>query len=341
MARVLKNWPFWLFGLIVLAASLVASWGEPQVFPHSNHLAPLSSNEEGHFFLLGTTPRGKDLFQAILYGSGFSIWLGLLTTLLIGIIGLGVGMLMGYYYKKRGQTGPFALFFLLVGGLVGYFYGFGLRKFQILDAADESIFGGLGQILLGCLIFLLIGGLFYTLGKKLDQRFGLRWSFAMGEGMTWLLQVLDSLPTLLLILTLMAIFQDRSLVLVMVLIALTSWSRIALLARGQVLKESELPYVEAARMLGMTDLRIFRRHLLPNILPSVAVVLALAVGRIILVESSLGFLGLIDDYEGLGGLLSRSRGKPDYPWLGIFPGFMLALIILLIHQIGERLKVFE
>lgn len=340
MARQLKNAPIWIFLLLLIVATTYMLMGPQKPYSFPRLIAPFDLKQDA-FFLWGTTSNGRDMFQAVMFGSGYSIWLGVLTTLLIGFIGVFVGLFMGYYHKNRWHVGPFTFFCLLVGTCAGYFYGFGIRKYPILDAANEGVILGVGALFLGIGIFLILLWLFFRIGNGMDKRLGLGRPFQLGEGMLWLLQVIDSLPTLLLLITLMAVFKEKSLVLVMVLIALTSWAQLALLVRGQVLKEGELPYIEAARMLGMRDLRIFRQHLLPNILPSVGVVLALTVGRVIIAESSLGFLGLISDYEGLGGLLSRSRSFPDYPWLGIFPGMMLAVIMLLIHQIGERFKLFE
>jgi len=313
---------------------------ESPSFSHPNHLPPLSYGEEGEFYLLGTSKDGKDLLNSILYGGKFSIGMGLLTTLLIGLLGIGVGGWMAWGDPHKFKLGFFRLLGWGIGGMLGYFYAFHLRVYTISEAAERGNWKGLGELLLSLLLFLALIWVMGQGGGWLDRRTG--WNFgASRDGfLLWLLQVLDSLPALLLIVGVVAIFQERSLWIVMLVIAFTSWAGIALLTRGEILKERELPYVEAARMLGYSRPYIFFCHLLPNIFPSLAVVLFLTVGKVIVAESSLSFLGLVDDFEGWGQLLRESREYPQYPWLGIFPGLALAITLILLHQIGERFKVF-
>ncbi|MCI4668904.1 MAG: ABC transporter permease subunit [Bacteroidia bacterium] len=326
---------------IILAISTARLVGGPlEKFQYPGHLAPGSFDGEGNFFPLGTSMDGKDMLEAILYGAGYSIWLGLLTSIFIGILGMSVGVFLGYQGQKQLDFGLFGLISWVIGLVLGWFYGFGLRKYIIREAAEEGILYGLLETFWGLVILVLLVFLFSKLGKWLDQRFKSSFRIKVGEGIIWLLQLLDSLPSIILILSLMAIFRERSLILVMSLLALTSWSQLALLTRGMVLKEIQLPYIEAAKMLGMRDIRIILNHILPNIISAVAVVMALLIGRIIIMESALGFLELIEGHDGIGGMLSVARKHSFYPWLGQYPGLMLAIILILIYLIGESFKVF-
>ncbi|MEO0896744.1 MAG: ABC transporter permease subunit [Bacteroidota bacterium] len=330
-------WPLWTFLLIYLCTWIWGYSAPESLFP--NHLPPFSQ-VNGETLFLGTTLDGKSMFHAIMYGGRMSLGWSLATTASLGLLGICVGGWMSFLAGDQKQYGPFQLIGTLIGFFLGAFYGFVLRKYDILLASESGLGNVLGQLCLSLILFLGIAILFTRMGKWLDKKLEFQWAFSWEEFWLWALQVLDSLPVLLLIITLAAVFQERSIGLIMALIALTSWVQIALLTRGLILKERDLPYIEASTMLGYSRFYIFRRHLLPNIMPAIFVVLALTIGRVIVAESSLGFLGLVEDMEGLGKLLSISRPKPQYPWLGILPGIFLIIVLLLIHVAGERLKLF-
>ena len=107
----------------------------------------------------------------------------------------------------------------------------------------------------------------------------------------WLLNVIWSIPTLLLVFAL-TLLLGKGFWQVFIAIGLTMWVNVARIVRGQVLAVKELEYVEAARALGYRDSRIILRHILPNILGPVMVIAASNFASAIVIEAGLSFLGI-------------------------------------------------
>jgi peptide/nickel transport system permease protein len=112
--------------------------------------------------------------------------------------------------------------------------------------------------------------------------------------------------------------------------------------RSAVMSVKELPYVDAARSIGATPLRIVLQHVLRNILAPVIVISTINLGSAIITESSLSFLGMgvPPPYPTWGGMLS-STGRTylqDAPWLAIFPGLAISLTVLAFNLLGDGLR---
>jgi len=128
---------------------------------------------------------------------------------------------------------------------------------------------------------------------------------------------------------------------VMISICALAWTGFARIIRGQVLLVRELPYVEAARALGMTPLRLVFRHVLPNSLAPIIVAASITVGTAILVESSTAFLGLgIEPPTASWG--KELRVGYSYleraPLFSIAPGLMITLTVLAFNFLGDGLR---
>ncbi|MEW5784964.1 MAG: ABC transporter permease [Bacillota bacterium] len=132
-----------------------------------------------------------------------------------------------------------------------------------------------------------------------------------------------------------------SLMSVMVAVALVSWAGYARLVRGQFLSLREKEFVEAARVLGMGHLRIIFRHILPNALAPVIVMTTLELPKAIIVEASLSFLGLgaQPPTPSWGSIISSGRGYIlEAPWMVMFPGLMIMLVVLGFNLFGDALR---
>lgn len=148
------------------------------------------------------------------------------------------------------------------------------------------------------------------------------------------------IPTFLLILMVIA-FVGPSILNIMVVIGLTSWTDVARLVRGEVLSLKEREFVQAARLIGMGDFRILRKHLLPNALGPILVVSTLGIGGAILIESSLSFLGLgvQPPTPSWGNMLMEGKEHlTDAWWLVTFPGLAIFLVVLGFNLLGEGLR---
>ena len=155
-----------------------------------------------------------------------------------------------------------------------------------------------------------------------------------------LVDILLCIPTFFLILMVIA-FVGPSIVNIMVIIGLTSWTDVARLVRGEILSLKEREFIQAARVIGMSDARIIFRHLLPNALGPVLVVATLGIGGAILVESSLSFLGLgvQPPTPSWGNMLEEGKDHlTDAWWLITFPGLAIFLTVLGYNLLGEGLR---
>jgi peptide/nickel transport system permease protein len=152
-------------------------------------------------------------------------------------------------------------------------------------------------------------------------------------------------PSLLLALALMAAF-GPSLNNVIAAVAIVYTPRIARVVRSSALSIKETPYMEAARAIGATDLRMIARHILPNSFAPLIVVSTALVGLMIIIEASLSFLGVGTpaDVISWGSMLSQNAQAYfiTAPWIGIFPGAALTLVVFGMNVLGDSLRdVFD
>jgi peptide/nickel transport system permease protein len=123
-------------------------------------------------------------------------------------------------------------------------------------------------------------------------------------------------------------------------LALTSWVNYARLVRAQVMAASRLEFVEAARALGASDLRLVTRHILPNILQPLIVQAAIGMASAVLAEATLSFLGLglPPPAASWGAMLNDARSHLfDAPYILFFPAMAVMLCVLSFNFIGDAL----
>src|SRR5262249_34276788 len=148
-----------------------------------------------------------------------------------------------------------------------------------------------------------------------------------------------ALPLMLLALMVAAALGPSLQNLILVL-AFVSWVRYARIVRGQVLSVREREFVQSARAVGASSLRIMFRHILPNVLTPVLVVATLELARLIVLEAGLSFLGLgvQPPYPSWGRMLADGRTYISSAWWVIaFPGFALMLAVLSVNLLGDWL----
>lgn len=148
-----------------------------------------------------------------------------------------------------------------------------------------------------------------------------------------------AIPFILLILLFVAILGPSISNLVAIL-GLTGWAVFARVARGQTLAVRELEYVEAARAIGQRDGAIIFRHVLPNIVAPLTVLLTLDLPRLIILEASVGFLGLgvQPPWPTLGNLIGEGRAFILIAdWLVLYPGLMIGAVVIGCNLLGDWL----
>lgn len=154
------------------------------------------------------------------------------------------------------------------------------------------------------------------------------------------IEVVMCVPSLVLILALIAVLERVTIWHIMAVIGVTSWTDLARLTRAEFLKLKESDFVAAARASGMTQLRIMFRHILPNALGPVMVPVAFGIAGAILVESALSFLGFgpPPPSPSWGSLLSAGRANPAQWWLIVFPGLAIFFTVLSYNLVGEGIQ---
>jgi peptide/nickel transport system permease protein len=228
------------------------------------------------------------------------------------------------------------------GGSTKFLLGTDGQGRDILSAlfygARISLFVGLASVLLSVLIGVSLGLMAGFLGGKID-------AFIMR-----VCDVMLSFPSILVALLIdgvgKAIFPQASEglafgVLIMA-IALTGWVQYARTVRGSTLVERQKEYVQAARVVGVSSLRIMRKHVLPNVLGPVFVLATIQVATAIITEATLSFLGVgVPQTSPSLGTLIRIGNEFLFSgewWITIFPGAMLVLIALSVNLLGDWLR---
>ena len=200
---------------------------------------------------------------------------------------------------------------------------------RIVHGARVSLIVGMASTLLGSVVGGIIGLLSGYVGGKTDliaQR---------------ALDILQGLPLLVLALVMTAAL-GPSLPNVIVAISIPIIPRASRIIRASVLSIREMQYIEAARGLGVSHLRIAFRHVLPNTIGPFIVLTTAQLGSAILVEAALSFLGLgvPDPYPSWGRMLSVSAAEyaQKAPWLVLFPGIAISLAVFGSNMLGDALR---
>jgi peptide/nickel transport system permease protein len=199
------------------------------------------------------------------------------------------------------------------------------------------------RVLYGGRISILIGILSAVLGTGLGTLVGALAGYYGGRIDSVLMRVTDvayAIPALPLLIVL-ASYTQAGVGSMAVIIGLLSWMGTARVVRGEVLTLRSAVFVEAARALGASGGRIIVRHILPNAVGPIVVGATLAVGNAIIVESSLSFLGLgvqppIPTWGNL--LQDATSTMATNPWLTIFPGLAILVVVLAVNFLGDGLQ---
>jgi len=200
---------------------------------------------------------------------------------------------------------------------------------RIIYGARISLIVGIGATALGCVIGMAIGLLSGFFGGWFDllvQR---------------LMDIMQSLPLLVMALV-MAASLGPSLTNTIVAIAIPLVPTVARTIRSNTLALREMPFVEAARAVGMSETRIAVQHVLPNTLAPLIVLATAQLGSAILVESALAFLGLgvPEPHPSWGRMLSESAAEyvRTAPWLVIFPGVAISAVVFGTNLLGDAIR---
>lgn len=252
--------------VFVVLVAVFAGWLSPHHFSTQNLTAAMKPPfwmEGGDTVnLLGTDRLGRDLLSRLMYGARVSVAVAVFSVLLGGMIGIGAGLLAGYY-----------------GGWVDRV----ITQLIDIQLAFPPVFLAIAVIA------------------------------AVGQSLTNLILVL----------------------------AFVSWVQYARVSRGAALSIRNQEFVLAAHAIGVKNRRVLLRHLLPSVLPPLAVIAAVNMSSMILAEAALSFLGLgvQPPTPAWGSMVSEARAIMSIAWWNaVFPGLAIALFVIGGNLMGEGMR---
>ena len=200
---------------------------------------------------------------------------------------------------------------------------------RLLIGVRVSLAVGMVTVLLSLTVGVLLGALAGYFGGRVD------------EIILWFVNVIWSIPTLLLVFAIMLVL-GKGFWQVFMAIGLTLWVNVARIVRGQVLAVKEREYVEAVRALGYSHRRILFRHILPNVMGPVWVVAASNFASAIVIEAGLSFLGVgVQPPQPSWGLMIKENYNfiiTHNPVLALAPGLAIMLLVLAFNLLGNGLR---
>lgn len=198
---------------------------------------------------------------------------------------------------------------------------------RVLHGGQASLLVGVSVALLCLTLGLIIGGIAGFYGGIVDIV------------LVRVAEFFQVIPGIILALVAAAILGTNMWMIVGIL-AFTMWPGVARIVRAEAMKVSQLGYVEAAHAAGFSRWRILVSDVLPNVLPPVLVATTMIVGRAILIESALAYLGVGDaNNPSWGALLNDAQAYMTSAWwLAAFPGLLIFIVVLSINMIGDLIN---
>lgn len=255
---------------------------------------------------------------------------GLLSMGLALVIGILLGAVAGYFGDHGLRMSVVQIVLNVLGLLAGLFY-----------ASVPTETGEAGSLLRGAgivAVCLVLANILAWLLRRIPA-LNRRATVPADMLVMRLIEVMNSIPALLLLLSVTAILRKPSLLAVMVIIGLIRWTGVAKFIRAELLRIRSLEYIEAARVLGFGEWRILWRHAAPNALGPVLIALAFGIAGAILLEAFLSFLGIgvAPDQVTWGSMLNVARGNFRAWWLALYPGLAIFVTVTVFNLLGEGL----
>ena len=202
----------------------------------------------------------------------------------------------------------------------------------------------LSRLMAGAMISLAVGSIAVLISLLVGLTLGLLAGYYRGrvdQLIMWFTNVIWAVPTLILVMAITFAF-GTGFWKVFLAVGLTMWVEVARIARGQVLSIREKEYIEAARALGFSEMRIIFKHVLPNILSPIIVISAANFASAILIEAGLSFLGLGAQIPtpSWGNMIREHYAyiTTDMAYLALVPGIMIMILVLAFMMVGNGLR---
>lgn len=307
-------------------------------FNNMNSVGPFEKQElesTYHRHWLGTDELGRDLLAGLIHGCKTAVLVGFGSMIIALLLGLFLGGIAGYFQNDRFVLDSSKSTSIIIGSVVFSILCTSLIPWEInsLSYTPKIL------LVLGIALFSIL--LIYSMKQVLSQfeYFKKSKPIAIDNYVMQMIELLESIPLMFLIVSLSALFTPSHYSII-VIIGISSWTGIAKFTRAEVLKIKEQNYVESSLALGLSNIQIIRKHILPNALPPIFISLAFGIASAILIEATLSFLGIGLGAENVswGSILSGARSDYQSWWLVVFPGLLLFFTVYSLNQIGEKLS---
>jgi peptide/nickel transport system permease protein len=275
------------------------------------------------FYLLGTDELGRDVFARMLQGAWVSLTVGFVAVGIAVVIGVILGGLAGYYGQRPVRARDVVATLILTGAAAAAFS----PSLRVVALVVVLVFAAT----MVAFRKRRTGGLLGFFDQPL---------LTVDMVITGLIDIMLCFPSFFLILTVVAIL-PASIYNIMVVIGITGWMGAARFVRAEFLSLREQDFVTAARALGVSDLRIIFRHMVPNAVAPVLVSATIGIAGAILTEAGLSFLGfgVPPPHATWGNILSDGKNYLfDAPWLTFIPGCAILIAVLSFNLFGEGLR---
>jgi peptide/nickel transport system permease protein len=200
---------------------------------------------------------------------------------------------------------------------------------RLIVGVRVSLAVGLITVLISLSIGIILGALAGYFGGRTDNI------------IMWLINVIWSMPTLLLVFGI-TLSLGKGFWQIFIAVGLTMWVNVARTIRGQVLSLREMEYIQAAKALGLKNMRIIFRHILPNVLGPVMVIAASNFASAIIIEAGLSFLGVgVQPPMPSWGLMIKENYNfiiTHNPALALAPGIAIMILVLAFNLLGNGLR---
>ena len=250
--------------------------------------------------------------------------------------------------NETGEDGKPYLYYLWLQGWDRFFETDSTREYFGEEAPAFTLFGTdsvgrdvFAKMVHGTRIALLVGfvatGIAAAIGVTLGATAGYFGGW-IDMSISRLIELTLCIPSLVLILALLAVVEKPTIWHVMIVLGIARWPSIARLMRAEFLRLKQSDYVIAARSLGASEARVMFRHILPNSLAPIMVPIVFGIASAILIEAGLSLLGFGTSSDSWGNILASGRENYEMWWTIVFPGLAIFFTVLAFNLIGEGVQ---